>query len=92
MAKPDETVNAKGRQHKATYATDKKKGGYLIRVEGPFAEKFVGREVPVERRDGTEHPEKLVRLIWTGVDTESGKSVSLYTFEARPREVEEVEF
>lgn len=82
------------RAHKATYATDKRKGGYLIRVAGPSANMFVGREVPVTTRNGEEHNEKLVRLIWSGVDAESGDNVALYAFESRPREdaVSEVEF
>jgi hypothetical protein len=72
--------------HKATYSTDKRKGGYLVRVEGPNAGSFVGRTVPVTRKDGDVNQEKLVRLIWSGVDGESGKNVSLYNFEPRPRE------
>ena len=81
-----------GRKHKATYARDKRSGGYLIRIAGPFAERFIGREVPVELRDGTEHNEKLQALIWAGVDKETGSKVALYRFESRPREVETVEF
>lgn len=79
---------AKGRLHKATYATDKRKGGYLIRVEGPTASEFVGREVPVTMKNGDEHNEKLIRLIWSGIDNESGKPVALYGFESKPREDE----
>ena len=78
------------RKHRATYATDKRKGGYLIRVVGPTAEKFAGREVPVTTRAGTEHQETLARLIWAGSDQDSGEPVALYTFEPRPREREEV--
>ena len=74
------------RSHKATYSTDKRKGGYLVRVEGPNAGSFIGRTVPVTRKDGDENEEKLVRLIWSGVDQETGKNVALYAFEARPRE------
>ena len=81
-----------GRKHRATYSTDKKKGGYLVRVEGPYPEKFAGREIPVTTRDGKEHIEKLVRLIWTGKDKETGVPVSLYTFEPKPREMEEMPF
>lgn len=77
------------RQHKATYATDKRNGGYLIRVEGPNAEKFVGREVPVTLKNGNENPEKLTRLIWSGKDKETGNNVSLYKFEPKPREKQE---
>lgn len=72
--------------HKATYARDKRKGGYLVRVAGPYPEKFAGREVPVQRMDGSESSEKLVALIWTGVDEERGGNVALYSFEARPRD------
>jgi hypothetical protein len=72
--------------HKATYASDKKKGGYLVRVAGPSAGKFVGREVPVTRMDDTESMEKLTKLIWSGIDTETGGNVALYAFEARPRD------
>jgi hypothetical protein len=80
-------------KHKATYARDKKKGGYLVRVSGPYPEKFAGRDVPVQMLDGTTHVEKLLKLIWTGIDTgeyggKAGESVTLYTFESRPREPE----
>lgn len=75
----------KERQHKATYAADKKKGGYLVRVEGPHATAFVGREVPVTRKDDSESTETLERLIWSGIDQESGKPVALYSFKAKPR-------
>lgn len=77
---------ATGRLHKATYASNKREGGYLIRVAGPTAGAFAGREVPVTRRDGSESTEKLTGLIWTGIDDESGEKVALYHFEARPRE------
>jgi len=80
------TPNATGRLHKATYATDKRKGGYLIRIAGPTANAFVNREVPVTMKSGDEHTEKLTRLIWSGIDTESGDPVALYAFESRPRE------
>lgn len=72
--------------HKATYSSDKKKGGYLVRVAGPNASKFVGREVPVERMDGSTSTEKLTKLVWAGVDQENGGNVALYGFEARPRD------
>lgn len=81
------------RQHKATYARDKQKGGYLIRVEGPHAAAFAGREVPVVRRDDTEELEKLTALIWSGNDEETGKPVALYAFEPRPKgEREQIAF
>lgn len=72
------------RAHRATYARDKRKGGYIIRVEGPNASRFAGREIPVTRRDGSESNEKLIGLLWTGLDDDSGNPVALYTFEARP--------
>lgn len=80
------------RKHRATYATDKKNGGYLIRVVGPYPERFAGKEVPVNTRAGAEHSEKLTRLIWTGKDLETGEAVALYKFEPKPREREDLEF
>lgn len=74
------------RLHKATYARDKRKGGYLIRVAGPYPEMFAGRDVPVTTRSGDEHTEKLIALIWTGVDEENGGNVALYSFESKPRD------
>lgn len=78
------------RAHKATYATDKRNGGYLIRVQGPNASAFIGREIPVTTKSGDEHNEKLIRLIWSGTD--DGKisgytgPCALYAFESKPRE------
>ena len=83
MAAPEKTAK---RLHKATYATDKRNGGYIIRIQGPTPEAFAGRTVPVTMKSGDEHDEKLTRLIWTGIDTESGDRVSLYKFESKPRE------
>lgn len=82
------------RQHRATYARDKKKGGYLIRVAGPNAARFAGREVPVATIKGDEHTEKLVALLWAGIDDgeyggKAGEPVALYSFESRPRDDEE---
>ena len=79
-------------RHIATYATDKRKGGYLVRVEGPDAAMFAGREVPVTVRSGTTHHERLDRLIWSGTDAETGKPVALYSFLSKPREITEVTF
>ena len=76
--------NAK-RQHKATYARDKRNGGYLIRVEGPNAGRFINRQVPVVTRDDKEHNEKLTNLIWAGINQETGSPVALYRFESKPR-------
>jgi len=68
------------RQHIATFATDKRNGGYLVRVLGPFSNRFAGREVPVTRKDKTETAVQLDRVVWSGKDTDTGKPVSLYTF------------
>jgi hypothetical protein len=84
----DETPTPKQeRKHRATYARDNKNGGYLIRVAGPYPEKFAGRDVPVVLKSGKEHNEKLAKLIWTGADAEAGR-VALYTFEAKPRDTQ----
>lgn len=86
MAETEEkAAKASKRLHKATYATDKRKGGYLIRIAGPYPEMFAGREVPVVTKDDKEHTEKLTRLIWTGPDAENGGRVALYAFESKPR-------
>lgn len=89
MAKKETSDDAPQRQHRATYARDKRKGGYLIRVEGPFANRFTGRVIPVTRRDNTENPEKLSAVIWTGVDEETKQPVALYSFEQQPRDEED---
>lgn len=68
------------RSHRATYATDKIHGGYIVRVEGPHANRFAGRTVPITRRDGTENEATLEKLLWTGKDDESGQPVALYSF------------
>lgn len=82
----DTTAPAK-RLHKATFATDKRNpGSYLIRVQGPTAAAFAGREVPVTRKDNSESTEKLTTVVWAGVDDESQQPVALYRFESRPRE------
>lgn len=61
------------------------RGGYIIRVIGPMANRFAGREVPVGRRDDSESTEKLTDLVWSGTDEDTGKPVALYNFEPRPR-------
>ena len=93
MAKsPDAPTDGKKRKHTATYATDKRKGGYLVRVSGPNSNAFVGREVPVRTRDDAEHMEKLIKVLWTGKDKETGENVTLYQFEGRPRDMDMIEF
>lgn len=81
-----------GKNHRATYARDKRLGGYMVRVEGPHANRFAGRTVPVTLKDGSEHTHTLSDLVWAGQDNESGKPVALYHFEAEPRESDEAEF
>lgn len=100
MAKAE---NAKGTderpKHKATYATDKRNGGYMIRVIGPFANRFIGRKVPVTMRNDNVHDEELVRLVWSGIDTGTddrpgtGLPAALYTFKPKPKmEDDEIPF
>lgn len=87
MAKKSAPAN--GRQHRATFARDKRNGGYLIRIQGPHAERFSGRTVPVTRKDNSEEEQELESMIWTGPDAESGDKVALYKFVAKPREEEQ---
>lgn len=78
-----------GRLHKATFATDKRNPGqYLIRVVGPTASAFAGREIPVTRKDDTESVERLKTCIWAGTDEETGRPVALYRFASKPRDEE----
>lgn len=78
---------AKGRLHRATFARDKHKpGGYLIRVEGPTAASFAGRDVPVTRMDNSESIETLGVAVWAGVDENTHNPVALYRFVAKPRD------
>jgi len=86
MADKKAEAPAGKRQHKATYARDKRKGGYLVRVEGPHAADFAGRDVPVTRMDNSENVESLDALIWSGNDETTGKPIALYSFIPKPRE------
>ena len=83
-----ETTPAK-RQHRASYSRDKRNGGYIIRIEGPNAMRFAGREVPVTRKDFTESLEQLEDMIWCGNDQDTGAPVALYHFVPRPRDTDE---
>ena len=87
-----EPVTPAQRQHRATYANDKRNGGYIVRVEGPHASKFAKRIIPVTRKDNSESMEELEMLIWSGVDQENGKPVSLYKFKRKAPEVSEATF
>ena len=86
------------RAHKATYARDKKNGGWLVRVIGPQANMFAGRTVPVTTNSGDEHDEELNKLIWSGVDNGfednpgTGKPAALYSFKQKPKEEKSIEF
>lgn len=80
------------RQHKATYARDKRDGGWNIRVQGPSANKFAGRDVPVTRFDLTEGTETLDTLLWFGKDKDTGENVALYSFTPKPKEEPQIEF
>jgi len=91
MAKEQKDPAQPKRQHKATYARDKRKGGYLIRVQGPQANRFAGRKVPVVRKDDSETEETLDELIWAGKDDESGQPCALYSFIPKPKDEEEDE-
>jgi hypothetical protein len=95
---PDQT-NADGkRTHRATYASDKRNGGFNVRVVGPHANEFAGEEVPVKTKSGEEHMEKLIKVLWSGADIDpetkqpTGYNAALYSFEARPKEVTKPKF
>jgi hypothetical protein len=101
MAKDTDTAapsegSTKGK-HRATYAKDNRTGKYLVRVTGPHSNKFVKRDVPVTRLDGSTSNETLTKVIWTGMNDDPEKGpvgpVTLYAFEARPADqIDEVEF
>lgn len=95
------------RQHKATFAKDNRNPGkYNVRVEGPLAQKFATREVPVTMRDGTEKTVKLLDCFWAAPHEERtdengnvieparpGIMVALYHFKPEQKEQEaEAEF
>jgi hypothetical protein len=89
-----ETTTPPKHRHKATYASDKKNGGYNVRVVGPEPNAFAGRTVPVTTRGGGVHMEDLTRLIWTGpgTDQDAGQFVALYEFKPKPKEAKQTEF
>lgn len=78
-----------GRSHRATYAKDKMKGGYLIRIDGPQAPKLGRRWVPVTRIDNSENMEFTMDLIWSGTDENSGKPVALFSMWKAPKQEED---
>jgi hypothetical protein len=75
----DKKPKPPARKHRATFARDKRKGGYLVRVEGPNCTAFAGREVPVTLKNGDENVAMLDGLIWSGNDEETGKPIALYS-------------
>ena len=81
-----EPTTAKKPSHRATYSRDNKQGGWNVRVVGPQANMFAGREVPVTMKDGSTHMEKLDKLLWTGTDKDTGQPVAVYSFVAKPKE------
>jgi len=89
MAKKEETATAEGakRTHKASYAKDKRQGGYLIRVQGPKSNMFVGRTVPVSKKDSTDEDQiELIEIVWSGKDDDTGAPVTLYKFKPKLKE------
>jgi hypothetical protein len=82
-----------GRKHRATYARDKRQGGYMVRIVGPHAADFrVGQFVPVTRMDGSEAMEQLNGLVWKGTDEESSQPCALHQMVKRARAEQELEF
>ena len=75
-----------GRKHRATFAKDKVKGGYLIRVIGPHASKMAGRWLPVTKLDNSETMEFAIDLITSGPDEDSGTYYALYSMYRKPKE------
>jgi len=81
-----------GGGHVATYAADKRKGGWLVRVAGPRPDMFSGRIIPVTRRDRSIGDESLERVVWTGKDEDTGENVALYKFAPKPQSLDEIPF
>lgn len=75
-----------GRLHWATYAKDKMKGGYNVRIIGPQASKMRNRWVPVTRIDNTENMEFVRDIIWSGVDDDTKQPVALYSMWKAPKD------
>lgn len=75
-----------GRLHTASYTRIKDQHfKWFIRVVGPSAEKFSGRDIPVSTKKGEEHPETLAKMIWNGEDKITKANVAIYEFVAKPR-------
>jgi hypothetical protein len=82
-------------KHRATYARDKKNPGqYLIRISGPYPERFEDKIVPVfSMQDKAYHAEQLRRAVWKGTENTAeyggtvGEPVCLYHFDSAPKTV-----
>lgn len=90
--KPETASGEPTPKHRATFAKDKRKGGYLIRVAGPMSNRFSGRTVPVTMKAGGQQTETLTDVIWTGKDDDTGEPVTLYHFENKPLGDDEIPF
>lgn len=82
---PVTPIEPNKRQHRATFATDNIEGGYMVRVEGPNADKFAKRTIPVTRFNGEETNIELKSMTWTGPDKVTGAKVALYKIVKHPR-------
>lgn len=88
------------RLHRAAYTRDKKNPGqWLVRVSGPHAKEFEGREVPVTVNGGGEQIETLARGVFAGIDdgkinpADKGQNYCLYQIVPKPKATpQEVEF
>lgn len=84
MADKADNMAPKPGQHRATFSRDKQRGGYNIRVEGPYANRFAGREVPVTLLSGEVKKETLIGVLWAGMtepqDGTAPQPVALYDF------------
>ncbi len=78
-----------GRNHRASYAKDKMKGGYNIRVVGPSALKMGHRWLPVTRVDGSENMEFTMDIVYSGKDDDTGQPLALFTMWKAPKETED---
>lgn len=91
------TKEAAERQHVATFSFNQRAQQYNVRVVGPHADKFAGREIPVSRLNKPDSIEKLTRMLKSGIDEgkvvpeNKGKMYALYSFVQKPRAVEEEE-
>lgn len=82
-----------GRSHRASYAKDRVKGGYNVRIVGPSAPKLGNRWVPVTRVDGSENMEYVRDIIWSGTDDDTGQPVALFEMWKAPKdEQDEIPF